>query len=63
MSKIVPFQSIQFSISTQFCFIWSLDMTISGTTTSGQSQRGSNGYEEVLRIPQSSSLELHHQIA
>ena len=31
-------------------------MTLSGTTTSGQSWPGSDGNEEVLRIPQSSSI-------
>ena len=31
-------------------------MTLSGTTTSGQSEPGSNGNEGVLRIPQSSII-------
>ena len=34
-------------------FIWSIDRTLSGTTTSGQSGPGSNGNEGVLHVPQS----------
>ena len=34
--------------------IWSIDGTLTGTTTPGQSKPGSNGNEEVLYIPQSS---------
>ena len=33
---------------------WAIDGTIEGITTSGQSEPGSNGNEEVLHIPQSS---------
>ena len=33
MSKTVLFQVIQFSISTQFNFIWPIDITLSGATT------------------------------
>ena len=33
-----------------------MDRTLSGTTTPGQSGPGSNGNEEVLCIPQSSSI-------
>ena len=33
-----------------------LDRTLSGTTIPGQSGPGSDGYEGVLRIPQSSSI-------
>ena len=35
---------------------WPIDRTLSGATTPGQSGPGSNGNEEVLRIPQSSSI-------
>ena len=50
------FQAIQFSISTQFSSIWPLDRTQSGATTPGQSGRGSDSNEGVLRIHQSSSI-------
>ena len=56
MSKTVLFQTIQLSISTLFCSIRSIDKTLSGTTTPGQSGPGSNYNEGVLRIPQSSSV-------
>ena len=36
--------------------IWPIDGTLSSAPTSGQSGPGSNGNEEVLRIPQSSSI-------
>ena len=54
--KTVPFLTIQFSISIQFSFIWPIDRTLSGDTTLGQSGPGSDGNEEVLSIPQSSSV-------
>ena len=48
---------IQFClIRTQFTFLWLIDRTLSGTTTLGQSGPGSNGNEEVLCIPQISSI-------
>ena len=50
MSKSFLFQIIQFSISTQFSYIWSIDRTLSGATTLGQRGPGSDG------IPQSSSI-------
>ena len=34
--------------------IWSIDETLTGITTSGQSGPGSNGNDEVLHIPQNS---------
>ena len=52
MSKIVLFQTILFSISTQFSSIWPIDRTLSGATTPGQSGPGSDGNEGVLCIPQ-----------
>ena len=54
--KKVLFQAIQFSISTQFIFIWPIDKSLSGATTSGQSGPGSDVNEGVLRIPQSFSI-------
>ena len=54
--KIVLFQTIQFSVITQFSSIWPIDRTISSATTPGQSGPGSDGNEEVLCIPQSSSI-------
>ena len=56
MSKIVLFQTIQFSIRTQFSSIWPTDRSLSGATTPGQSEPGSDGNEGVLRTPQSSSI-------
>ena len=74
MSKTVPFQTIQFSISTQFqcqktvlfqtiqfyismqfSSIWTKDRTLSGATTLGQCEPGSDGNEGLLHIPQDSS--------
>ena len=37
-------------------FVWPIDRTLSGATNPGQSGHGSNGNEEVLHIPQSSSI-------
>ena len=48
MSKTVPFQPIQFSISMLF--------TLSGATNQGQSGPGSNGNVGVLHIHQRSSI-------
>ena len=56
MSKTVPFQTIQFSINTQFSSIWPLDSALSGATIPGQSGPGSDGNEGVLRIPKSSII-------
>ena len=36
--------------------IWSIDGTLSGATTPGQSESGSDGNERILCIPQSSSI-------
>ena len=55
MSKIVLFQAVQFSISTQFSSISPIDRTLSAANRAGQSGTGSDGNEGVLRIPQSSS--------
>ena len=56
MRKTVLFQTTQFSISTQFSSIWPINRTLSGVTTLGQSESGSDGNERVLCIPQSSSI-------
>ena len=56
MSKTVLFQTIQFSISTHFSSIWTIDRTLSGATNSGQSEPGYNGNEGALHISQSSSI-------
>ena len=56
MWKTVLFQTIQFSISTQFSFISPIDRTLSGVTTPGQNGPGSDGSEGVFCIPQSSSI-------
>ena len=56
MSKTVLFLKIQFSKSTQFSSIWSIDKILSGVTTPGRSGPGSDVNERVLFIPQSSSI-------
>ena len=53
--KTVLFQTIHFNISTQFSSIWLIDRTLSGATTPGQCEPGSDGNKGVLRIPQISS--------
>ena len=50
------FQTVQFSISTQFSSIWSIDKTLSGATTPDLSGPGSKGNKGILCIPQSSSI-------
>ena len=55
-NKTVLFQTIHLSISTQFCSIWPMEMTLSGATTLGQSGPGSDGNVEVFHIPQNSSI-------
>ena len=56
MSKTVLLQTIQFSVSTQFSFIWPIDKTLSSAITLGQIGPGSDGNEEVLHIPQISGI-------
>ena len=56
MSKTIQFQTIQLNIHTQLCSIWPIDSILSGATTLGQSEPGSDGNEEVLRIPQRSCI-------
>ena len=46
-----------------FSFIWPIDKTLSGVTTSSQSGTGSDGNEKALCIPEAPALlEPHHQI-
>ena len=54
--KSVIFQTIQFSISTQFSSIWHVDRSLSEATTLGQSGLGSDGNDGVHCIPQSSRI-------
>ena len=54
--KTVLFLIIQFSISTQFISIWSINRALSRATPLGQNGPASDGNEEVLRITQSSSI-------
>ena len=54
--KTVLFQVIQFSINTQFSSIWYIDRALLGALTLDQSEPGNDGNEEVLRIPQNSSI-------
>ena len=53
---MVIFQTIQFSISTQFSSISPIDRTLSGATTPGQSEPKSDGNKEVLHIPKAPAL-------
>ena len=48
--KTVLFQTIQFSIITQFSSIWPVDRALSGATTPGQSGPGKDSIEGVLCI-------------
>ena len=54
--KSVPFQTIPFSIDTQFSSISLKDRTLINATTSGQNGPGSDSNKGVLHIPQSSSI-------
>ena len=61
--KIVLFQTIQFSISTQFSSIWPIDKILSVATTPDQSGPGSDGNKGYSAFPQALELlEPHHQI-
>ena len=54
--KAVRFQTIQFSISTQFSSIWPIDRTLSDITTPGQSWPGSDGNEWYSAFPKTPAL-------
>ena len=56
MSKTVLFQTIQFSISTQFSSIQPIDRTLPGAITPDQNGPVSDSNKEVFRIPLSSSI-------
>ena len=56
MSKTVPFQTIQFSLSMQFSSIQPIDRALSGATILWQREPGSNGNEGVLSISQSPNI-------
>ena len=56
MSKTFLFQTIQFSISTQFSSIWPKVWTLPGAITPGLSEPGSDVNERIQRIPQSSNI-------
>ena len=54
--KTCLFQTIQFSISTQFSSIWAIDMTLSGATIACERWLESDGIEVVLHIFQSFNI-------
>ena len=54
--KTVLFHAIQFTINMQFSSIWSIEGTLSGATSLGHSEPGSDTSEGILHIPQSSSI-------
>ena len=56
MSKGVLFQTVHFSITTQFSSIWSIDRSLPGATISGQGGPGSDVNDGVICILQSSSI-------
>ena len=56
LSHTVLIQTIQFSISMQFSSIQFMNRALSGATTPGQSESGSDGNEGELLIPQRSSI-------
>ena len=54
--KTVLFQTVQFSMSTQFSSIWTIDWALSRATSPGLSGDRSDGYKGVLHIPPSPSI-------
>ena len=58
--QTVLFQTIQFSISTQFSSIWPTDRTLSVATIPGQSGPGIDDNKGVPYIPQGSSITEPH---
>ena len=54
--KTVLFQTTQFSISTLFGSIWSIDRTLSGATNTGQSGLGTDVNKVILLILQCSNI-------
>ena len=63
MSKTILFQTIHFSISAQFSSIWTIDKTLSGATTLGQSGPESEGNKGYSTFPKALALlEPQHKI-
>ena len=64
MSKIVLFQAIQFSISTQFNSIWPIGSALLGATTRARVDLGAIAVKGYSAFPKASAalLESHHQI-
>ena len=61
--ETVLFQTIQFSISTQFSSIWPIDRTLSGVTILGQVDLGVMAIKRYFTLPKASALlKPHHQI-
>ena len=61
--KTVIFQTIQFSISTQFSFILTIDRTLSSATILVPSKPGSDGNKGYSKFPKVPALlETQHQI-
>ena len=56
MSKTVLFITIQFSKSSEFSSNRPIDKILSGAKTQGKTGPRSDGNEDILRIPQSSSI-------
>ena len=54
--KTVLYQTIQFSISTQFSSIWPIDRTLSGAATPDENGHGSDDSEGVPCIFQNSNI-------
>ena len=63
MSRTVLFQTIQFIIRAQFSSIRTIDWTLSGATTPGQSGHGMIAMKGHYAFPKAPALlERHHQI-
>ena len=56
--QTVLFQTIQFSISTQFSSLWPIESTLSGASTPGQSGPGCDWNKGVLCMPGSLTFRL-----
>ena len=56
LEKLYIYLYIQFSINSQFSYIWAIDRTLPGTNTPGKSGPASDGNKEILPIAQSSSI-------
>ena len=56
MSKQFNFKLFSLALIRSLIFIWPVDRTLSDGTTPGQSEPGIDGNEDLLRIPQSSSI-------